>query len=769
MSNKNRDDVGNGPYNNNIYPNVVLPDATEAFSLSTSVDVFQNINNSNVSLNLPSLSNSSNSSTDSLTTPLLPYATNNDSLGNKRNSLLTESLSLRLRPKQNKDGLNNFISIDGESSNLTDSVNDDKDNRNYTLNINIVKPITIESPKSFKISSIESVPLSPSLGIRNGIRSIGKRGSDPDHQWTATFTEVDNKLIENKGYISGGKGNLIDIIDSNSSSEDEIDDKSGFDGSKFLYNGNGPKVISTSTLTNEEMEEMNDENSNSNYVIKNQDKLQVSSNNNNELICTTTNGLAESSVTVNYFEEGRSLSVIVNSQNDIIREIITTTTKTKNTNNGNNGNSLNQTSIQIFIKTTKKVIFFDSFNPRNWNIGTIYILLSTLFYCFVEVVLKLLTTSSSIVIPLNEIAFLKAVVGNILCFLQVYSSYNRYNIILDNKNISNLENGGNNILQSNSCVLTEEEEEEEEENDDDSIKNNLSLKDNIQFKERSVWECGGIFGYEDVRKILVIRCLLGYLSMILGWYSLMLLSLAEFTVLRFLSPVFTTLLAYYFIGETFGLSEIFVGIMSVIGTLLISCPDLIDSIFKSIINFNLQTVTMENAPFQGDKKKHVLGVVCVVLSGLLSSIVTLILRYIAPRTSHMHSVIYFSMISLPLSFIFGIIKDEKWVLPTHLITYVLLFFASFLGYLAHILATMGLQRVTATKASSISYIQVVFAFIAEWLVWGILPSVHTLLGGIIICGSMLVSSFIIAPKNENIAEISAEAALDIDSAQVIAE
>ncbi|KAJ3009804.1 hypothetical protein HKX48_007739 [Thoreauomyces humboldtii] len=83
------------------------------------------------------------------------------------------------------------------------------------------------------------------------------------------------------------------------------------------------------------------------------------------------------------------------------------------------------------------------------------------------------------------------------------------------------------------------------------------------------------FGPKGVRGLLLLRSGIGFCGLVCGWWALSMLTLADATVLGFLSPVFTAILARFILKEPYALLDAVTGGLSMLGVLFIARPSFI--------------------------------------------------------------------------------------------------------------------------------------------------------------------------------------------------
>ena len=54
----------------------------------------------------------------------------------------------------------------------------------------------------------------------------------------------------------------------------------------------------------------------------------------------------------------------------------------------------------------------------------------------------------------------------------------------------------------------------------------------------------------------------------------------------------------------------------------------------------------------------------------------------------------------------------------------------------------------AGRVANMSYVQILFAFVFEWMVWGVLPSLTSFLGTCLVCCSLVITAIFAKPKQK---------------------
>ena len=216
------------------------------------------------------------------------------------------------------------------------------------------------------------------------------------------------------------------------------------------------------------------------------------------------------------------------------------------------------------------------------------------------------------------------------------------------------------------------------------------------------------------KKLLILRGVLGTLALFCVFEAIAKLPLASATVIQYTYPTFTALAAWLFLKEGMGRRIGFGIAIGWIGITLVVQPD-----------------WMHSNPAQ----LPALSVFIAITGALLTALAYICVRQLSKREHPLVIVHYFPLVSIPISipFIF-----KEGVFPTG-IDWIWLIGIGLFTQLGQIWITEGLRLIKAAQASSINYVQVIFATL-----WGIIifkenPDKWTLTGGLLILVATIVS------------------------------
>ncbi|QUM76906.1 DMT family transporter [Moritella sp. 24] len=216
------------------------------------------------------------------------------------------------------------------------------------------------------------------------------------------------------------------------------------------------------------------------------------------------------------------------------------------------------------------------------------------------------------------------------------------------------------------------------------------------------------------KKLLMARGVVGSLALICVYYAVITLPLAEATILQYLHPVFTALLALIFLKERIQRSTIICILCCIVGLVFIVSPSLTLSSTAELPLFS----------------------VAVALLGAFGSAVAyVIVKRLSSTEDSSVIIFYFPLIALPLSvFLLG----DGFVMPD-IEGVILLILIGIFTQIGQVGLTKAMQTEVASKATAYSYVQVVFSIIFGWILFSEVPSLWTWAGGSLIIAGALIN------------------------------
>jgi len=216
------------------------------------------------------------------------------------------------------------------------------------------------------------------------------------------------------------------------------------------------------------------------------------------------------------------------------------------------------------------------------------------------------------------------------------------------------------------------------------------------------------------KKLLIFRGLTGSIALLCFFWSLVRLPLAEATVLFYMSPVFAAVLAAIFLREPLRLLESLGLGLNILGVVLVAQPEFL---------------------FGDASQGHDLVAIAVGLLGaMMAGSAYAAVRELRKSDHHLVVVFYFPLISV---LICTPLIVTEYVPPT-LTEWLLLLGIGVFTQIAQIYLTKGLNLEKASRAMSVSYLQILLAVAWGFLFLNEIPNDLTLFGALMIIGGTLI-------------------------------
>ncbi|XP_052425985.1 solute carrier family 35 member G1-like [Carassius gibelio] len=230
----------------------------------------------------------------------------------------------------------------------------------------------------------------------------------------------------------------------------------------------------------------------------------------------------------------------------------------------------------------------------------------------------------------------------------------------------------------------------------------------------------GFLGPRDMRIYLFFRGFLGSNAMILLYYAVLQMPLADATVIVFSNPVFTSLLAWIFLKERCTIWDVVFTIFTLTGVILIARPPFL---FGG-----------ELSGIEGDYTNHIKGTVAAFAGAIGAACTMVILRKIGKSVHYYLSVWYYAVLGLIECVIVLFILDE-WTIPFCGWDRWTLMAIGVLGIAGQTFLTKALQIEKAGPVALMRTMDVVLAFILQFLFLNRKPTWWSLGGALCVISS----------------------------------
>ncbi|EMC97582.1 hypothetical protein BAUCODRAFT_40060, partial [Baudoinia panamericana UAMH 10762] len=270
-------------------------------------------------------------------------------------------------------------------------------------------------------------------------------------------------------------------------------------------------------------------------------------------------------------------------------------------------------------------------------------------------------------------------------------------------------------------------------------------------------------GMPEVRWLLVARGFGGFFGVYGMYYSLLYLPLADAVVITFLSPGLACWVCSILLKEPFGRVEQLATFVSLIGVALIAKPLTLFAAFSGVSTSgdappaagigDAMPSTNATAPAMGSTHGDAsnydnvtpmqrLLAVSVALVGVLGATTAFTtIRWIGKRAHPLISVNYFAAWCTLVSIVMlTALPDVGFLLPANLKEWSYLIFLGVCGFVMQFLLAAGLAYEKSSRATNITYTQMLFALTFDKLAFNHTPDLMSIAGSTLILGSALVTA-----------------------------
>ena len=224
----------------------------------------------------------------------------------------------------------------------------------------------------------------------------------------------------------------------------------------------------------------------------------------------------------------------------------------------------------------------------------------------------------------------------------------------------------------------------------------------------------GISFWGNNRFFLSARGLTGSVALFFVYESIKRFPLSDSTVIQYLYPIFTTLLASIILSETLNKKIIISVLLGFSGVYII---------------LGLPYLGVESSSFK------LSSIVIAITGSFLTGLAYVLVRLCANMKESPYVIMYyFPLFTVPLSLPFAL---YSWVQPGFK-TWIILLFVGLFTMLGQFFLTFSYKLLQASRVAPVSYIQVPFSVLASMIVFQEKLSFNFLIGSIIIFLSILI-------------------------------
>lgn len=222
----------------------------------------------------------------------------------------------------------------------------------------------------------------------------------------------------------------------------------------------------------------------------------------------------------------------------------------------------------------------------------------------------------------------------------------------------------------------------------------------------------GISARGTDKQALVGRSVTGFIALSCFYYAITQLPLGDVTTLHYLAPIITAFFAGVALGERAGRAVWIGGALSLVGVVLVARPSFLF----------------------GGEGLPTLAVAAALTGATLSASAYTFVRKLRATDDPLVVIYWFCALGTVFALPFAL---PVWVWPSAE-TWLVLLGVGVTTQIAQVYLTKGLHLEAAGRATSVGYLQIVFAFIWGMLFFGDIPTLWNLAGAVVIVAGVLV-------------------------------
>eukprot|EP01038_Epipyxis_sp_PR26KG_P005171 gene5171-7198_t len=223
--------------------------------------------------------------------------------------------------------------------------------------------------------------------------------------------------------------------------------------------------------------------------------------------------------------------------------------------------------------------------------------------------------------------------------------------------------------------------------------------------------------------IMFLRSSIGFTGIAFGFLAVEKLPIGDAVVLIMMSPFFSAILGVFVLGESIRYIEIFAGITSLVGVILVARPVFV---FGESDSFG--------------PKVNMLGVIYALLGAFFAGIAHVLVRVLGTVAKMPWSNVAFTAGLGQVVFAYPTLylTHEKLRFDLSLFQYILIFMAGFIGSWSQIAMTIGMQREKSAAATGMRMSDILFGFIWQAVFTSDKIQLLTIIGALLVSSSIIL-------------------------------
>ncbi|XP_076359976.1 solute carrier family 35 member G1-like isoform X2 [Tachypleus tridentatus] len=218
--------------------------------------------------------------------------------------------------------------------------------------------------------------------------------------------------------------------------------------------------------------------------------------------------------------------------------------------------------------------------------------------------------------------------------------------------------------------------------------------------------------------ILSLRAILGTGSFVLYYFGFFYLPIGDASLIFFSQPIYTSLLACFFLGESCGPFEVFTVLVDILGVALVASPSFLLSA-------------------QGFSHNHIVGCLCAIGAAAAEAVIRVGMRRLqdVPKTV----VIFWWSVCASLVTLLGTWSLGFWQNPENWLEILYVLLIGVVGLLSQAALTTALYIEEAGRVSIAGTSEIIVAYILQLTVLGEAPQITSVIGALLVITGIILS------------------------------
>lgn len=232
---------------------------------------------------------------------------------------------------------------------------------------------------------------------------------------------------------------------------------------------------------------------------------------------------------------------------------------------------------------------------------------------------------------------------------------------------------------------------------------------------------------------LIFMSLSGFLNIVFIYLALEKIPISDALVITFTSPVFTAVLSFLVLKEKCHWMDALCGIISFVGVIIVARPTFI---FGK--KAHKQVMFRENISRSHRELIYLIGASYALLGGVSLAIYFVMTRKFANSNQNIVNMFYPSLAGSVVSPVIMLAVGEEIVIPQTSKTVFIILSVGFFSTIGLGMLTLSLTLEDATNVALVRNLDLVYAYLLQYFVMGIRPSVWSIAGGLVIISATSV-------------------------------